>query len=112
MLRLCGVNIVSPSIVSARLPASLAKTRAQCVCSDLLSLNPRDKELQEAIGIDFRTNFRIRRDFVETLDYVVISMQNITFDLAPAVGHGFSAGKLAAGFDIDMHERGFHQCGV
>src|ERR1700691_3185988 len=71
--------------------------------SNLFSSDATDKQIEESVGIRGHADSCIHLQWNDAFDLVVVAVQNIIFVGAHAVGHGFSAGKLAFGFDIDVH---------
>src|SRR6184192_3977796 len=88
------------------------KHRGHRGAQSLLSLDSRDEHLQESISFDFGADFGVGRDFVDALDYIMVSVKNVAFNGATAVGHGFASRELAPGFDIHVHSGRFHQSGI
>src|SRR6266853_303776 len=115
--RLWGVNIASPCYAAApqggpifELVVSLK--RYPDTQQNLLAANSGNEHLQKPVGFDVDANFRIRLDFVETLNDVAVTVQHVTLDCAVAVGDRLATRKLAACFDIHVHRWRFDERGV
>src|SRR5437870_12428551 len=61
----------------------------------LLASDSGNKKLQESVGVDVDTNFRIRRDLIHTLNNVMIAVQDVAFNRAMAIRNAFAARELA-----------------
>src|SRR5262244_1207325 len=77
-----------------------------------LILNPRNKKSQEPVRIDLDAYLCVRQNPVNTLNYVVVSMQNVSLDVALPIGNRLAASELAPSFDVHVHLRSLDQRGI
>src|SRR6266403_297947 len=90
--RLWGVNIASPwTLLLGRRDGAPSVPVLTSTCTVLLTANSGYEKLQEAVGVDLDAYLRIRRDFVDTLDDVAVTVQHIAFHRAVAVSDGLAS---------------------
>src|SRR6267154_3646460 len=76
------------------------------------ALNSRYKEAQKSIRVDIDAYLCIWRDAIHAFNNVVVSMQNVLFDVPLPIGDRFAASELAPGFDINAQLRSLDQRGI
>src|SRR5580704_3313041 len=99
MPQIAGTN----SGISRRVQRFLHQNGTQTIDLNLLTTNSRNKKLQKAISVHVNADFRVRRDLIDALNDVTVSVKNVALHFSVTIPYRFPARELTPGLDVDVH---------